>query len=159
MADITTGSNGGANATAAEVLKEKGGKVHTVGPEQSILDATKALAEHGVGSLLVVGESDRIVGILSERDILRATAKNFDAMGQFKVADLMSHDVIIALAEDRLDYLMCLMTEKRIRHLPIMSEGKLAGILSIGDVVKARAKHAEVAARHLADYITGQYPG
>lgn len=146
--------------SVGQVLSVKGSKVITIGPDQSVLEAIQVFVQHSVGALLVVDLNEEIVGIITERDILRANAKSFDRMSGIKVADLMTREVIIGLIEDSLDYVMDLMTEKRIRHLPILKRGcELAGILSIGDVVKARALHAEVEIHYLTDYITGQYPG
>lgn len=155
MGDITPVVEG---MLVRDVLKAKGSQVHTVRPEQGIEEAIQILARHSVGSLLVVDGAGRLVGVLSERDVLRAVAKRFDRLGGTKVSELMTDRVLIGLLDDSLDYVMGLMTAKRIRHLPILAEGKLAGILSIGDIVKAKGKHAEVVARYLADYISGQYP-
>ena len=93
-----------------------------------------------------------------KRDVLRANARSFDQLGGITVSDLMSKRVIIGLEQDDLEYVMRLMTEKRIRHLPIMAQGKLVGILSIGDLVKAKVRQAEFEIRYLTDYINGQYP-
>jgi len=141
-----------------DVLARKGRGVVAVGPEQSVLEAAKVFAKHSVGSLLVVDEQRRIVGILAERDVLRGLARDFDGLASMKVADLMTRRVIVGLEDDTLDSVMALMTERRLRHLPIAANGKLAGILSIGDIVKAKVHHAEAVVRYLTDYITGQYP-
>jgi CBS domain-containing protein len=143
--------------TAGDVLRRKGHQVITIAPEQSIEEAIHTLVTHGVGSLLVV-EGDRIAGMLTERDVLRANDRSFDRMRGITVSDLMTREVIIGLVDDSLDYVMDLMTDRHIRHVPIMSGGKLAGILSIGDVVKARSHNAEIVIRYLKDYINGQYP-
>jgi CBS domain-containing protein len=145
--------------TVAEILRSKGSRVITVQPGASLAEAVQVLVRNGVGLLVVADASGRMVGIISERDVLRESARNFDRLAGRKVADIMTSDVIIGLVEDTLDYVMALMSEKRIRHLPIMSHGDLVGIVSIGDVVKARGKEAEVEIRHLTDYITGKYPG
>ena len=144
--------------TVKEILRRKGSVVINIAPDQTLQVAVKTLVNHSVGSLLVM-EGDRIVGIISERDILRANARKFDDLGATKVGDVMTRDVIIGVIDDDLTYVMRLMTERRIRHLPIMSGGELAGIISIGDVVKTQAQLAEVEIRHLRDYITDRYPG
>lgn len=144
--------------TAGDVLTQKGSSVLTARASDPLQAAVKVLAEHSVGSLLVV-EDKKLVGILSERDVLRASVDGFDKLSTLKVDDLMTREVIIGLVGDSLDYIMSLMTERHIRHLPILDlGGKLVGILSIGDVVKTRARQAEVDIRYLTDYITGQYP-
>jgi CBS domain-containing protein len=158
MAQIATVSDEGAIPRVRDVLAQKGRDVVTVGPEQSVLVAAKVFAKHSVGSLLVVDDQRRIVGILAERDVMRGLARDFEGLARMKVADLMTRRVIVGLEEDTLDSVMALMTERRIRHLPIAADGKLAGVLSIGDIVKAKVHHAEAVVRYLTDYITGQYP-
>ncbi len=141
-----------------EILRSKGSKVITAGPDLPLIEAIRMLVGAGVGCLVIVDGSG-VVGMLTERDILRENARHFDKLAHTRIADIMTEDVIIGFLEDDVDYVMGLMTEKRIRHLPIMSEGKLAGLVSIGDVVKAKARQSEVEIRHLTDYITGKYPG
>ncbi len=143
---------------AADILKTKGSNVVTIKPERAVRQAIERLTQHGVGSLVVVDEKDRLIGVITERDILRASARCFDCLEDLKVADLMSKEVIIGLPDQPVDALMRLMTDKHIRHLPIMEEGSLAGLLSIGDLVKARAKWAEVEVLYLTDYIADRYP-
>jgi CBS domain-containing protein len=143
----------------ASVLKNKSSRVVTIRPDRPLREAVETLVEHRVGALLVVDAEGQVVGMLSERDVLRESARRFDALGGRSGADIMVRDVIIGLPDDPLDYVVNLMTEKRIRHLPIIDEGKLTGIISIGDVVKAKVAQAEVEIRHLTDYITGRYPG
>jgi CBS domain-containing protein len=146
--------------TAKDVLEKKGPQVISIQPEQDLREALKKLTENSVGSLIVIDEKQCIVGILSERDILRANAEYFDQMSTLKIKDIMTQDVIIGLYDDSLDSIMGLMTKQRIRHLPILTDdGQLAGIVSIGDIVKAKANQAEIHVRHLTDYISGQYPG
>jgi CBS domain-containing protein len=145
--------------TVADILRNKGGRVLKIRQEASLLEAIRALVQNGVGSLVVTDERDRVVGLITERDILRENARHFDNLSQRRVVDLMSPDVIIGFVEDSVEYVMALMTEKRIRHLPIMTHGRLVGLVSIGDVVKARVREAEVEIRHLTDYIMGKYPG
>ncbi|MBI5489230.1 MAG: CBS domain-containing protein [Deltaproteobacteria bacterium] len=144
--------------TVAEILRNKGSTVVSIGPDTPLYQAVKTLTEAGVGALLVI-EGERIVGILTERDLLRENARHFDELKARKTSDVMTRDVLIGIPGDSLDYVMDLMTARRIRHLPIMDDGRLAGIVSIGDVVKAKAQQAEVEVRHLTDYIMGKYPG
>jgi CBS domain-containing protein len=144
--------------TVAEILRTKGAKVITIRPESSVEEAIRSLVGNGVGSLVVVDGQERVVGMVTERDILRENARRFDALAGRTVRELMTEDVLIGFVDDSLDYVMTLMTEKRIRHLPIMTQGKLVGLVSIGDLVKAKARHQEVEIRHLTDYIMGTYP-
>jgi CBS domain-containing protein len=142
-----------------DILREKGSAVRTIGPDQSISEALRELRKHKIGALLVVDEAGTILGILTERDILRVCETQAHRLGQISVHQEMTKDLLIGLPEDDINYVMNIMTQKRIRHVPIVSEGRLVGLVSIGDVTKARLDQAEFEARHLHDYITGKYPG
>jgi len=144
---------------ASDILQNKGSKVVTIQPDHEVRQAIQTLVQEGVGSLVVVDQGGKLVGVLTERDILQASARCFDCLKDLKVADLMSSEVIIGLPDQSVDTLMCLMTDKHVRHLPIMEDGRLAGILSIGDLVKAKAQRAEVEIHYLKDYIADKYPG
>lgn len=141
-----------------DILSRKGTSVITIRPERSIKDAISTLVGQGVGALLVVDETEKVVGILTERDILRASASTFDSLGGLTVEDLMTRDLLIGCEDDTVGYVERVMTENRIRHLPIYNGKRLAGIISIGDVVKATADQAAGEVRHLTSYITDQYP-
>ena len=123
--------------TIASLLASKGAKVVTIRPEQSVREALQLLAEHNIGALVVVDGGARPVGILSERDVVRAAAKSESMFGD-PVSRLMTRDVIVGLPSDDLVSVGVTMTEKRIRHLPVVEGGRLVGIVSIGDVVKAQ---------------------
>ena len=123
--------------TIATILARKGSSVVTVGPEQTIRQAVELLAERNIGALVVVDASLRPVGILSERDIVRAAAHD-EQIFAGAVSSIMTHDVILGAPHDDLDSVGHTMTERRIRHLPVVEEGRLVGIISIGDVVKAQ---------------------
>ena len=121
----------------ATILASKGVKVVTVRPEHLIRQALALLAEHNIGALVVVDEADRPVGILSERDIVREAARN-EAVFSRSVREIMTRDVIVASPQDDLVSVSHTMTERRIRHLPIVENQRLVGIVSIGDIVKAQ---------------------
>jgi CBS domain-containing protein len=121
----------------ASLLASKGAKVVTIRPEQSVRDALQLLAQHNIGALVVIDGGTRPVGILSERDVVRAAAKS-ESMFADPVSRLMTRDVIVGLPSDDLVSVGVTMTEKRIRHLPVVEAGRLVGIVSIGDVVKAQ---------------------
>jgi CBS domain-containing protein len=123
--------------TIASLLASKGPKVVTIHPEASIREALARLAEHNIGALVVTDEQNRPVGILSERDIVRGLAREEQVLGR-SVSAIMTRDVIIGSPQDDLRTVSHTMTEKRIRHLPVMEGGQLVGIVSIGDVVKAQ---------------------
>ena len=137
-----------------DVLRTKGTDVIQIDPDRPILDAVRLLSDHRIGSL-VVTRGGEIAGIVSERDILNLVAENPDALGRTEVADIMTTDVIVAVPEDDLDYVMNIMTNNKVRHLPIVDDGRLAGIVSIGDVVHEVRKSVEAENRHLKDYIQG----
>jgi CBS domain-containing protein len=119
------------------ILAAKGIDVFTVRPEQSVREATALLAKHNIGALIVVNELDWPVGIVSEREIVRALSRDEGLLG-CAVAEIMTHEVVTALLVDDLGSVASVMTEKRIRHLPVLDGGKLVGVVSIGDVVKAQ---------------------
>lgn len=119
------------------VLATKGSKVITIQPDQTVKDALAMLAKHNIGALVVVDDSEFPVGIISERDIVRDAARDDDFMMN-TVQDVMTTDVVTGTAQDDLRSVANLMTERRFRHLPIVEEDTLIGIVSIGDVVKAQ---------------------
>lgn len=121
----------------ASLLATKSGTPITIRPEQSVRDAVALLAKHNIGALIVVNAANSPVGILSERDIVREAARNEQVLAR-AVSELMTRDVITGLPEDDLTSVANVMTEKRIRHVPVVDKGKLVGIVSIGDVVKAQ---------------------
>jgi CBS domain-containing protein len=121
----------------AGLLATKGPKVVTIGPDATVRQALALLAEHNIGALVVVDEATRPVGILSERDVVRAAARDEDVFGR-PVNRLMTRDVIVGSPQDDLPSVGSTMTEKRIRHLPVVDRGRLVGMVSIGDVVKAQ---------------------
>jgi CBS domain-containing protein len=120
----------------ASILARKGGRVITSRPEQSIRQALSLLAEHNIGALVVVDETGAPAGILSERDIVREAARD-ERLFARTVGEIMTRDVIVGVPEDDLRAVRHTMTERRIRHVPVIADGRLVGIVSIGDVVKA----------------------
>ena len=121
----------------ANLLAKKSGAPVTIRPEQTVRDALVLLAKHNIGALVVVNAAGMPVGIVSERDIVREAARNEQVFGR-AMSEIMTRDVITGVPEDDLASVANLMTEKRIRHLPVVTGGKLIGIISIGDVVKAQ---------------------
>lgn len=139
-----------------EILRDKGSDVVTVAPDATVQDAMGVLVDHDIGSV-VVTEGDEVRGILTERDILRLGANGSGRLTTMRVAEAMTpqKELVIAVPDDDIGYCMQVMTENRIRHLPIMEEGDLRGIVSIGDVVNATRDHVEWENRYLRDYIRG----
>jgi len=138
-----------------EILRAKGFDVVTVPPQFPLLDAMRLLVKHNIGSL-VVAEERSVKGIITERDILRLGAEDPQNLRSKAVGEVMTEDVVVGVPDDTLDYVMEIMTQNRIRHLPIVDDGWLEGILSIGDVVNALRSRVEAENRHLRDYITGK---
>ena len=126
--------------TIASILATKGNKVVTIRPEQSIRDALRVLADHNIGALVAIDPNRRPVGILSERDVVRAAVRDESVFGM-TVSQLMTRDVIVGAPGDDLAAVGQTMIQRRIRHLPVVEGGKLIGMVSIGDVVKAQRDH------------------
>ncbi|MGB7431865.1 MAG: CBS domain-containing protein [Ahrensia sp.] len=139
--------------TVKLILQQKGGDVFTLAPTDSIEQATKELATRKVGALVVSDESQAILGILSERDIVRAVARMSDKALDEPVSALMTKNVTTCTEATTVTELMSLMTEGRFRHLPVERDGKLIGIISIGDVVKRRIADIEQEAEQIKAYI------
>lgn len=135
-----------------EILGRKGRGVVTISETQTVLDAVRVLVDRNIGSL-VVTEGPRPTGILTERDVLRVTSRAPEALGSIPVGDAMTRDMITASPGDRLRAMMDTMTEKRIRHLPVVDDGELVGIISIGDLVNACRVEVEAENSHLREYI------
>jgi CBS domain-containing protein len=137
----------------AQLLKEKGGFVATVPPETTVRDVLAELARHQVGALVVSADGETPCGIISERDVVRRLHDRGAEILDGAVSDIMSTDVQSAGPDDEVDSLMALMTGHRIRHVPVLRDGALVGIVSIGDVVKSRLDELKDHNRALIDYI------
>jgi len=136
------------------ILKQKSNNdVATTTADQSIAEAAKALHHRRIGALVVVDSEQRIVGILSERDIVRGLALHGSKSETLKVQDLMTSAVLVCAPDDSLESLMGIMTNKRVRHLPVVEADKLIGIITIGDVVKSRLEEATMQVDSLRDYV------
>jgi CBS domain-containing protein len=142
--------------TVKQILDEKGYKVWTVAPDAQVFDALKLMAEKGVGAL-VVTEKDEVVGVLSERDYARKIILLGRHSQNTPVRDIMTAQVYGVHLDTTAEECMALMTDKHIRHLPVCKDEKLAGIISIGDVVKAIISHQKVTIENLENYILGKY--
>jgi len=140
-----------------DILQKKSSDVLSVSPQQTLFEASQILAAHNIGALLVVNEKQHLVGILSERDIVRQMAHKNASAGLMTVGEVMITDVVIAVPDDDLEYLSNTMTNNRIRHLPVLQDGQIVGIVSIGDVVKAQLNFYEGESHFLQQYISGGY--
>jgi CBS domain-containing protein len=143
---------------AKDILEVKGSRVVTCHEDNTLMDALAIFSANKIGSLIVVDSNDKIQGIIAPRDILIVVLKDFEKVKEIKVNEIMTRDLIVASVNDKVDYLQAIMTENRIRHVPIMEGTELQGIVSIGDVVKAQIDEKEVENQYLKDYIEGKYP-
>ena len=139
----------------SEILRRKGSKVWTIGSGDTVLTALELMAEKRIGAL-VVAEEDVPIGVFSERDYARKVYLRGRSSDTSKVSEVMTSDPVCISPERTADECMALMTEKRIRHLPVVVDGKLAGIISIGDVVKTVLADREFAIQQLESYISGR---
>lgn len=136
----------------ADVLKAKGSAVTTVSPAEPVAEVLRHIAEGNLGALPVV-DGERLVGIVSERDVVRRLHQQGAALLDARVSEVMTHDVVTCTPDDGVGDLARVMTERRVRHLPVIVEGRLAGIVSIGDLVKARMDMLEREREQLESYI------
>jgi CBS domain-containing protein len=135
------------------ILAAKQGDVVTIEPAADLAAAVKLLAERGIGAVVVLGADHRIVGILSERDIVHALAEHGAAVLSEPVSQVMTREVKTCSEDDTIGDLMGRMTTGRFRHLPVVKQGKLIGIVSIGDVVKSRVEEIDQETKTLREYI------
>lgn len=140
--------------TVRHVLEAKGSDVYTIGPDATVLEALERLAEKNVGALVVTDGEGRIVGMLSERDYARKVVLLHRISSETPVRDIMTREVICVAPEQAVDTCMALMTRKHFRHLPVVVDQRLAGLVSIGDVVKAVMDEQQFAIEQLNQYIT-----
>lgn len=137
------------------ILKAKGRQVATIAPDAAVADAVHMLRRMNIGALVVSTDGKRLDGILSERDIIHALADRGPAALGLRVADLMTHRVVTCAPGDTIADLMAEMTRSRIRHLPVLEQGRLVGVVSIGDVVKNRLEEMEYETTSLRQFIAG----
>jgi CBS domain-containing protein len=135
------------------ILSGKGGNVVTIEPTATLADASRLLAQHRIGAVLVTGAGQRIVGIVSERDIVRALAAHGASALNLPLTDVMTRKVVTCTRSDTIAELMEQMTGGKFRHLPVIEDDRLVGIISIGDVVKMRLMEMEHEQNAMRDYI------
>jgi CBS domain-containing protein len=144
--------------TVGQLLEAKGGSVWSIAPEASVYAALQLMAEKNVGAVLVI-QDDKVVGIFSERDYARKVILQGRTSKTSKVGQIMTREVLYVGPDATIENCMALMTAKRTRHLPVMDNNRLVGIISIGDVVKEIISDREFTIRELEKYITGGYEG
>jgi CBS domain-containing protein len=139
--------------TVRAILDLKGRDVTTIAPDKSLGDAASLLSQHKIGALVVTGADRRVTGILSERDIVKAVSADGAAALEEKISARMTREVVTCAPHDTMAELMGRMTAGRFRHLPVIDNGRLVGIISIGDVVKHRLAEMERESSAMRDYI------
>ena len=143
-------------AKIESLLAAKGGEVYTIGPAATVFDAIAMMAEKGVGALLVL-DAGRLAGIVSERDYTRKVILKGRSSKEERVEEIMTVDVVTCSPEHTVEEAMRVMTERHVRHLPIVEGGRVAGVVSIGDLVKWTISAQEETIAHLTSYISGSY--
>jgi CBS domain-containing protein len=141
--------------TVKQLLQSKGGEVWSIAPEAMVYDALKLMAEKGVGALMVL-EAGQVAGIISERDYARKVSLQGKSDRTTSVGEIMTARVVYVRPEQTIEDCMALMTDKRIRHLPVIEDDRLIGVISIGDVVKEVISHQKFMIAQLEHYITGR---
>lgn len=137
----------------AAILKSKGREVFTTTPDTSLHDIAKLLGLHGIGCIVITASDGKVVGIVSERDIVREIARAGASVLKEPVAKCMTTAVVSCREADTIDRLMAEMTAHRFRHMPVVDRGRLIGLVSIGDVVRMRIAEAEMEAAAMREYI------
>lgn len=140
--------------TLSDLLQQKSPQLVSVRSSATVLEATRLMIEHRVGSLLVESDEGRLVGIATERDILRFCSQQEGEMEKTPIEAVMTTDVIVASPDCDPRDAMAMMTEHRFRHLPVIDEGRPVGLISIGDLVKAELEDVRVEVKYLRDYIS-----
>lgn len=139
----------------ADVLRSKGSTtVETISPQSTVQQLVDVLAEHNIGATVVSSDGEHLLGIVSERDVVRLMHDGQPSLDA-AVGDVMTTDVHVCEPQDSLEDVMRLMTERRIRHVPVVADGRLAGMVSIGDAVKARMSELEFERDQLSTYVSG----
>jgi CBS domain-containing protein len=142
-----------------DILAVKGSRVVTIEEDISVFEAMFVFSANRIGSLIVVDKEENILGIICARDVLMATLNYFEDIKTTKIDKIMTTSLIVAKKNDDLDYVRAVMTENRIRHLPIIDNKKMIGLISMGDVVSAQVTEKDVELRYYKDYIADKYPG
>jgi CBS domain-containing protein len=139
-------------ATVAQLLKYKGSEVHRIDPDAPVLEAVRLMAEHGIGALVVM-RGDELVGVLSERDYARKVILKGRSSSETAVREIMSSPVLTVHPEQSVRDCMRLMTEHRVRHLPVLDRDRVSGVLSIGDLVRSVLEEQQRTIEQLEQYI------
>lgn len=142
--------------TASDILQYKGSRVWSVSPGDTVLHALAVMAEHDIGAVIVI-EEGRLIGILTERDYARKVVLAGRSSRESSIRDVMTHTVICVTPEETIERCLALMTERRVRHLPVVERKELVGLISIGDLVRATIAEQEQVIEQLQHYIAAGY--
>ena len=143
--------------TIDQILKDKGFAIISVSAAETLAAAAQTLDAKRIGAVVALDDDGSIVGVLSERDIVRHVARQGASALNLNVGDAMTRDVITVESSSKIDDALQLMTDRRIRHLPVLTGGKLAGVISIGDLVKWKIAETEAEAEAMKSYLSAQY--
>lgn len=145
------------HTTVEHILARKVPGLVTIAPHASVFEALERMADNDVGAVLVIDEedADRVLGILSERDYARKVILHHKSSREIPVSEIMTSPIVTVTPKHTLEECMALVTDKRIRHLPVLNDGRLVGVVSIGDLVKAMFSEQDFKIRQLEGYITG----
>lgn len=146
-------------AKLSDLLGKKGHEVWSIGPASSVYQAIEMMALKGVGALTVLSDSGQLTGIISERDYARKVILQGKSSKETSVAEIMTRDVVYVHEDFSIEECMALMTAKRIRHLPVLTDGTLTGMISVGDLVKSIIDEQSFVISQLERYIRGETPG
>ncbi len=144
-------------ATVGQILKRKGNKVWSVSPDTLIFRALQLMQEKEIGAVLVIGESGNLEGIVSERDYARKVILEGRSSRETATADIMTKELYSVAPSATAEECISIMLKNRVRHLPVLDQGKLVGLVSIGDAVKALVREQRIIIEHLDNYISGKY--
>jgi len=145
-------------STVKDILSKKENKVYTFSPEKTVFEALKIMSNKDIGALIIT-EENTIIGVFSERDYARKVILKGKSSKELKVSDIMTTDVLFVTPKNTVEECMALMTEKRIRHLPVLENKKLIGLVSIGDIVKQVISDHKFTIKELEKYISGDIAG
>lgn len=144
--------------TVKELLLEKQSEIHTIDKQTSIVKAMECLITNKISCLPII-EQEELIGIISDKDIFKTIFENRSHFDELAVDNFMTDDVIVGVLDDDIEYIANMMTKNRIRHVPIVDGKKLIGLVSIGDIVKAKEQDITIENRYLKQFIEGTYPG
>ncbi|TKB05791.1 CBS domain-containing protein [Desulforhopalus sp. IMCC35007] len=142
-----------------DILATKGSRVVTIDKSTAVFDAMSIFSANRIGCQLVVDKDENILGIIAARDVLMAVVNHYDTIKDITVGDIMTTNLIVCSEDDDTEYVEAIMTENRVRHIPVFAGKELKGLISIGDLVKSHLKEVHVENKYLKDYIADRYPG